>query len=650
MKALVCTDNSWPKPHNWLFKLTFAFIFGILSARFLLDHRYFYISLFIFISSIILYIFLRSYRGVLVYFIFLSLGSLLYLKESEKLHACDKEYSGIHLLKIERILKQTENTIHAKGLSLDTNGKYYLRAILYIKKDSIIQAIIPGDYIIAISKVQPIENTTIPFAFQAKNYYETKGISHACYLTSKSILFHKKEDKFNLYKIAYEINQKIVKTILRWSINKDAREVLIALLTGSKDYLTEEIRTTYSDTGTIHVLAVSGLHTGLIYVLFASLLALIFGSKLRILRGFLLISILWFYALFTGLSPSVVRAATMFTFIEFGQNLKRKTGIYHSLCLSAVLLLSTSPLLLFDIGFQLSYAAVYGIVSTSNFFNKILSISDNFLLKKISEILSVSLAAQLFTFPFTVFYFSKFPTWFFIANLYAIPLVTLTLYLGFPIAIISMISDAFDFLGKVPAFFITVNNFLNNFIVKLPFSIIEKQFFDAVQFTLLLLTIVLLFYGIVNKKKRIFLTGIILLVLFEIYSVQQSFKISRAFTEIYLSFIQEKPLLLINLKGKKIWIFSANFQKIKTQRKTLFSKYLNKWQMEESDLVWNEMPEKIEIKERSKTLFTIHIHNHASRTPPKPLEKLQHPLKVILRSSDGKEFILNRDGYRILVL
>ncbi|MFN4298760.1 MAG: ComEC/Rec2 family competence protein [Thermaurantimonas sp.] len=651
MKALVRTDNSWPKPHNWLFKITFSFILGILTARFVFDASDLNHFLFIFIASFSLYLFFIALRGFLIFFMFFSLGTILYTLEVKKINEYDKNYRGISTIKIERILKQKDHLLHAKGLCIDSVGRYLFKAILYIKKDSITESFLPGDFIVCNSSVNLIENTTFPYAFSAKKYYETKGISHAIFLSSKKVIHHYSNSQINLYRIAYLVNKKMIKAIIRWPLKKEAKEVLIALLTGSKDFLTDETREIYADTGTIHVLAVSGLHTGLIYILFLNFFSLIFGNRFKTIRVIFLVGILWFYALFTGLSPSVIRAATMFTFIELGNNLKRKTGIYHSLCLSALLLLSTSPLLLFDIGFQLSYAAVYGIVSTSKFFNQILSISDNFLLRKISEILSVSIAAQLFTFPFTMYYFSKFPTWFFVANLYAIPLITLTLYLGFPIAIFSFISEDFDFLGIIPAFFITINNFLNSLIIKLPFSILDKQFIDAVQFAFLLLTVVLLLHGLVNKKKWIFISGCTFLFLFKIYSAHQSYKILHSFTEIHLSFIQNKPLLMINLKGKKIWMFSDEFQKLKSKEKTIFSKYLNKWQIEESDVIWSGIPEKekIEFKNNSNSSLRIQIKNVRLDETPKTINSPLN-LEVKIESTDGRKYILNRNGDRVLIL
>lgn len=591
----------------------------------------------------------QKFRGIIGIFIFLLLGSLLYLFESKNAYTSVKNHDGLSFIKIQRILKQNEKNIHAKGISVDARGKYQFSAILYVKKDSVTESIFPGDFILCSTKLNRIEDVHFPYAFSAKKYYETKGITHACFISSKNIIYHEKKNSINLYRIAYKINRKMTEAINRWPINNQAKEVLIALLTGTKDYLAEETRAAYADTGTIHVLAVSGLHTGLIYVLLLSILSFLLGNRLKIFQTLILISGLWFYALFTGLSPSVIRAATMFTFIELGKSIKRKTGIYHSLCLSAILLLSTSPFLLFDIGFQLSYSAVYGIVNLSNFLNRLFSISSHFVIKKITEIFSVSLAAQLFTAPFTLYYFSKFPTWFFIANIYAIPLITLTLYIGFPLAIVSLFSSDFDVLGNLPAFFVTINNKLNYLIQKLPYSVLDRIFIDHIQFMLLLISIILLSFSIVNRRKKTFFTGLSMVLLLQLYSTVQSFIIHQVKTEVYLISFQEKPLLLINAGGEKVWILSDNHEKIISKSSSFFSKYFYRWYIKENDIFWLEMPQEIVLTKDENPLLQISItrvsENGRAVKTRWPMQTAS--IKIL---PEGKRFILNRNGDRVLIL
>lgn len=206
-----------------------------------------------------------------------------------------------------------------------------------------------------------------------------------------------------------------------------------AMVFGYKDEMPEEIRETYAATGASHVLAVSGLHVGLIYLFCQILLR---SLKWRFGKVMISLVVIWGFAFLTGATPSVLRASTMFSFVLIGQQMRRPISIYNSLAGSAFFLLIINPLWLFNIGFQLSYLAVLGIVV----FQPLIYhwwIPSNRWADKVWTLITVSLAAQLATLPLTLFYFHQFPVYFWLSGLVVVPAAPLIIGLGLALILFS---------------------------------------------------------------------------------------------------------------------------------------------------------------------------------------------------------------------
>jgi competence protein ComEC len=204
--------------------------------------------------------------------------------------------------------------------------------------------------------------------------------------------------------------------------------VLSALILGDTSSMDDEVQLSYANAGAVHILAVSGLHVGLIYALLAPVMKRMFAKhKARWLKTLLPMSLLWVYAGITGFSPSVLRASVMFSFFLVSDNFSKKGNAINTLAASALLLLMVDSSLVFDVGFQLSYAAVAGIVLLQKPLEKLLVIEHKSL-HQLWKLVVVSLAAQLATLPFTLYYFQQFPTYFLVTNILAIPISTVVLY------------------------------------------------------------------------------------------------------------------------------------------------------------------------------------------------------------------------------
>lgn len=298
-----------------------------------------------------------------------------------------------------------------------------------------------GQKVVANCQLKSLIKPNNPNQFDYANYLEKKDVFHQIYLENKNfrvIGFEKNA--------AYRTNQIRVKIIQAFEQNKidnESLSIIKALLLGQRQDLEESIIQQYSMAGAIHILAISGLHIGILLFFFRTVLRPINRFKHgKIAQLILLISLLWFYALVAGMSPSVVRAVTMFSFVGIGLYLRRHTSIYNTLACSILIILLFKPNFLFDVGFQLSYSAVFAIVSIQPLFVKLWE-PKNKIVGYFYDILTVSFAAQIGVLPLSIYYFHQFPGLFFLTNLVIIPMLTVILIGG-------IIAVLFSFFGWIP--------------------------------------------------------------------------------------------------------------------------------------------------------------------------------------------------------
>ena len=292
--------------------------------------------------------------------------------------------------------------------------------IAWLQKSEEAANLSPSDQLFFQSRISRIENRGNPFEFDYRSYLAQQGIYFSCYL--KTGKFEKTANHhFSIQLAAEKFREKLL-LILRSKLKKpESFEVISALSLGYRKELTPETRAAFVATGAMHVLAVSGLHVGLIYLFLLRVFSFLKRSTSgKWVRFSLILSILWAYALITGLSPSVQRATLMFTFLLFAESINRTSSIYNSIAASAFALLLIDSDILFAVGFQLSYAAVLSIVFFYPLINQLVPTNNPFL-KKPWQLFCVSLAAQIGTFPLSIYYFNQFPIYFWLSNFVVIP-------------------------------------------------------------------------------------------------------------------------------------------------------------------------------------------------------------------------------------
>ncbi len=346
---------------------------------------------------------------------------------------------------------------------------------LYLKKDSITDHQVRYGDVLAISKAPfLLTDPKNPNEFNYRQYMSYQQIHHQVFLGVEDYKIIDHASKSKVIGLSFQIRDYFKSQIEKFVSNQESRAIAFALILGIKDEITQDLKQSYSSAGAMHVLAVSGLHVGIIFMIISN----VFGFFKRWKYGrYLLLVVnlffLWGYAFITGLSPSVMRAVVMFSIVLIGQSSARYANIYNSLAFSAILILLYDPYMIMRVGFQLSYLAVLGIVYIQP---KIYALykSKYLLLDKAWSITCVSLAAQIATFPLSLYYFHQFPTYFLASNLVVIPMAFGILLTGILLVTIGSISSFVgSLIGELLSWGIELLNRFVHFINSFSYSLID---------------------------------------------------------------------------------------------------------------------------------------------------------------------------------
>lgn len=302
-------------------------------------------------------------------------------------------------------------------------------ALLYLAKDSLSELLQSGDELLLSSRISLPVNQGNPDEFDYSRYLTRKGVSGTGFVSAEEWQKLSRKAPPSLRQQALAWRDRILVLYRKLGFQEDAFAVLSALTVGYKEELSEEIRETYSVSGASHILALSGMHIGLLYgLLFFCLKGLPDRWKgVRLLRAGVILVLLWGFAFFTGLSPSVVRSVIMCSLFSLSGAFGRESFSMNTLSIAAFFMLMVQPAWLFDVGFQLSFCAVTAILLVQPRLYGLLPVK-NRVGKYVWGLMSVSLAAQVGTAPLVLLYFSRFSTHFLLTNLLVFPLVLCIMY------------------------------------------------------------------------------------------------------------------------------------------------------------------------------------------------------------------------------
>lgn len=410
--------------------------------------------------------------------------------------------------------KSVKVVAEVADLEKQTNGK----VLLYFEKDPVSMALKYGQEILIRTKLQKVEGMGNPNEFNYARYLRFHDIIYRGYVKSDSWKFLA-NGKQGITGRLLDFRSKLITKFKEAGLSGNELSVASALVLGYRTELDKDLMSAYAGAGATHVLAVSGLHVGIVYVILNGMLKFMDRKRsLRILKTILLVFLLFGYAGLTGLSASVFRAATMFSFVAVGRVINRNTNIYNTLAASAFCLILYEPMIIMQVGFQLSYLAVFGIVViqprlldltyfNSRFFDWAWSIT------------CVSIAAQIATFPLGLLYFHQFPNLFLISNLLVIPAAGLILYLGFSLFIASIWKPTLLFFGFLLNTVISSLNQVVIWIEQIPYSVISGIDISTVESLMIYAIILGMIVFIVQKQRFGLYTSLSLSVIFTILQV-----------------------------------------------------------------------------------------------------------------------------------
>lgn len=422
---------------------------------------------------------------------------------------------------------ETEIIIH--GIRKDSIWhKVHGRVLLRFRKSSQVISAKPGETILLHARLIPFPYYGNPGEFNYSRYQADHGIYWQAFVKEESWMYVPEKSFFSVRTEAKKVQYYLVNCLKKYGFSQSTLALASALTTGDRDFMDPHTRKYFADSGTMHVLAISGLHVGIIYFV-AIYLFSFFGKSRHIwmIRLVVIMVLLWSYAFVTGLSPSVMRASLMFTLLLLGQSFQRKASVYNVLAVSAFLLLIIHPLWIRDAGFQLSYFAVLGIVTIYRPLYLLAATGIGWV-DKIWSLLVVSLTAMAGTFPLTLYYFHRFPLYAPLTNLLVIPIVTIFIYAGLAFFLLQPIPWLAGLMAQIMKGLSKGLLFITQKSLTLPAAVIYPVWLhrvDVLILYLLVLALVLIFLfqkpGFVIFLQTVVLAGMVLMLIRETNSVQK---------------------------------------------------------------------------------------------------------------------------------
>ncbi len=390
------------------------------------------------------------------------------------------------------------------------NHRYYVELIkidsilvsgtllINLSKESTTSNFNVNSKILTAASLQKVKTLLNPYQFNYKNYLKRLGIYHQVYLKNEIILAIP-QPPTSITGYAETIREALNKRLQQLSFKPIERAFIKALLLGQRQDISSEVYEDYAKAGAVHILAISGLHIGIILLIIQFILKpLLYFRHGRFVRLLIILCVLWSFAVIAGLSPSVVRAVTMFSLFAMVRGLKRSSNSLNTLAVSAFILLLVRPGFCFDVGFQLSYAAVASIILIKPVLDSWWSFK-NRVANWFLDLLKVSIAAQIGVLPLSLYYFHQFPGLFFVTNMVVVPCLIAILGLGIVTLILTIVYIPPEFLVHLLGWIIqSMNRFVEWVASK------ESFLFDQVSFdvTALVISYLILFLlGIFYHKK-----------------------------------------------------------------------------------------------------------------------------------------------------
>lgn len=384
--------------------------------------------------------------------------------------------------------------------------------IIYMEKDSTCSSIKIGDRICFSRPLQEIKGTGNPGSFDYKRYAALQQLYYQVYLPANSA-YVIRGNKTGWRQYLQDSRNWLVAILKKYIPSHKEAGLAEALLIAYKEDLDKTLVQSYANTGVVHIIAISGLHLGLVYWLLATVLQPVSTfTRIKWLKPAGVIAGLWIFSLLAGASPSVLRSAVMFSFLATGELFGKKTHAINNLAASAFLLLCFNPFWLWDAGFQLSYAAVLSLLLFMKPVYSLLTIKNKWL-DLLWKMNAVTLSAQVLTVPICVYYFHQFPNAFLITNLIAVPLSSGILFLELALCALYGWTFVAHYIGQLLQWLLFIMNSFIEYMSRLPFAVWEHLYLSLGQTLIFYACIGCFSLWLLQKSRAGFLLGLICILL-----------------------------------------------------------------------------------------------------------------------------------------
>lgn len=508
--------------------------------------------------SVGVFFFFRMKKAVFVgvFLIFFVGGMLLYSVHYEpntKNHYTQKlKENQFYTLEGKILSVKGKNAIVRlqKSKNQEITGK-----ILLSFTDSL-SAEVVGNSILFHTELKPISAVKNPYQFDYQRYMSYQNIFWRGFVSNYQL---QQSDVSSLTIFAARLQHRLASSLDNYSFSAESKGIIKALLLGVRHDIQEETYQEYIDAGAVHILAISGLHIGIITMILSYILHFFFRrKKYKVLIMLLLMIFLWAYALLTGLSASVVRAVMMFSFLSMALELKKYQGVYDNLIVSIFILLIFNPLFLFDVGFQLSYLAVFSIVTFLPIFNSFW-FPKNKIIRFFYGILAVSFSAQIGVLPVSLYYFHQFPTLFFVTNILILPFLGIILGVGILVIGLAGLGILPNFLVVGYDFSIRLMNTAIGWVASFNDLIFKQIYFDWRMLLCSFLGIILLAFWLHFKNIRFLYAMFASVIMYQFILFYD--KYTTQTTSEVIVFQQYNSSVIGIRNGEKLHIFSSQEEK-----------------------------------------------------------------------------------------
>lgn len=578
-------------------RITGLFLIGILLSHYLkIESRWIGFILTILISVLIFNWHISNYATVKIQNFLISvcilLSGVFYPNTTEK-QITPFESKEYYLADVCQKPAEKAKTFQTVLLIQNKTRTKPEKVIAYFSKENFDSTLTTGDQLVLLAKPQEIRNSGNPYEIDYQSIMHQRDIWFSLYLTNGTYIKTGNHSNRIIY-MAEQYRDKLISMLTTTIPEKEERSVVSALTLGYRAEIGQDTLDYFASTGAMHVLSVSGLHVALIYVILGFLLSFIKRGKAgSFIFSVVMISFLWIYAFITGFSPAVQRATVMFTFVIIGNSIRRPVNIYNSLTASALFLMLLNPNVIFDIGFQLSYLAIYGIVLIQPTLYNLVELT-NPILKWSWSLFTVSVAAQITTFPLSIFYFNQFPNLFWLSSFVVIPVTTFIIWLTLVFFIFSPFHGLAMIIGVVIQMITHFMLFLLKAMDALPIAVWEGIVVTQTQVCLLFGCIsAIVIFGYSKKKVWLF-TTLVLVLLFQIIDLKRE---RQLLNQNIVIVYNTKNLMVHLINGRNNYLITDDFKYLSESEKSTLKRVCSHLKLDKTQVISQNKSDSVNISD-----------------------------------------------------